>query len=159
MRLPILGSAFGIFSFGITLAACGGDTPTHVRGENPPTTLPVPTPAPQQPTVRSFPPLSRPGVIYRRTTGSFIPGEQRYVIYDDGTFSLQYLRPDWGFFEYLGRYLRTDSLLTLNFNDADTTRPWQARRAFGPDSSLTVKYNLLMGLSDFEDGTYRLSTP
>jgi Tol biopolymer transport system component len=96
-------------------------------------------------------------VIYNRTTASSIPGNQRYVIYDDGTFSLQYLRPDFGFFEYPGRYLRAESVLTLNFNA--NSGAWQARGVLGADSSLAVKYNLEMGLDDFEDATYRSSRP
>src|SRR4051812_22353568 len=127
MRLTKFSSAFGIFSCGITLAACGWNSPTDVRDRTPPATLPAPSP----PTATPFPPLSRSGVIYKRTTPSFIPGEQRYVIYDNGTFSLQYLRPDWGFFEYLGRYVRADSVLTLNFNAASSAGPWQARGVFG----------------------------
>jgi WD40 repeat protein len=146
-------SNLGLFALGIILAACG-DGRTPVDPSNPLGVVPVPTPAP---IVTAFPQLSRAGVIYDRTTPSSIPGPSRYVIYDDGTFSLQYLRPDWGFFEYLGRYLRAESVLTLNFND--NANSWQARGVLRADSSLTVEYNLLMGLDDFEDGTFRSSRP
>ena len=158
MRSATRRSALGLFALGITLAACRSDSPTVVDPGNPLGVVPVPTPAPvPPPPITAFPQLSRAGVIYNRTTASSIPGEQRYVIYDDGTFSLQYLRPDFGFFEYLGRYVRAESVLTLSFNDNAGT--WQARGIVGADSSLTVKYNLIMGLDDFEDGTYRSSRP
>jgi hypothetical protein len=159
MRLATRRSALGIFAFGFTLAACGRDIPTDVRGQNPPTRVPVPAPVPAPPRPTDFPQLSRPGVIYQRTTPSEVPGQQRYVIYDDGTFGLQYLRPDWGFFEYAGRYLRAGSQLTLNFNDANTAGPWEAHGVLAADSSLTVTYNVIMMLADFEDGTYRLLAP
>jgi hypothetical protein len=155
MRLATRRSVLGIFALGITLAACGREIPTDVRGRNPPAKFPVPTPVPATP-LTDFPELSRPGVIFRRTTPSIIPGEQRYVIYDDGTFSLQYLRPDWGFFEYPGRYRRADSLLTFDFNGANTAGSWEGHGILVGDSSLTVTYNVVMILDDFEEGTYRL---
>jgi len=101
-----------VFAFGIIVAACTSDAPTDVRGKNPPTNPVVPTPAPVPPPITAYPRLNRAGAIYDRTTPASIPGSSRYVIYDDGTFSLQYLRPDYGFFEYLGRYLRAGPVLT-----------------------------------------------
>lgn len=155
MTMPSARSAFVVFAFGMVLAACGSDIPTDVRGRNPPTSLPG---HPVQPGITSYPPVQG-GAIYDRVTPSSIPGTSRFVIYNDGTFSLQYLRPDWGFFQYLGRYVRADSLLTLNFNDANTAGGWQARGVLTADSSLTVAFNDIMGLDDFEDGTYRSSAP
>jgi len=157
MRKPTSRSALTVFALGIIGAACISDAPTDVRGKNPPTNPVVPTPAPVPPPITAYPPLNRAGAVYDRTTPASIPGSSRYVIYDDGTFSLQYLRPDYGFFEYLGRYLRAGPVLTLGFND--NAGSWQARGVLRADSSLTVQYNLPMGLADFEDGTFRSSRP
>jgi len=149
-------SAFALCSAGIAVAACGADGPTTVHPSNPPAPVPAPVPAPTP--VATFPALTHAGAVYDRTTSTSIPGSSRYVIYEDGTFSLQYLRPDRGFFEYPGRYLRTDTVLTLIFN-ANATSPWQARGILRADSTLTVEYNLIMSLDDFENGTFRSSRP
>jgi Tol biopolymer transport system component len=152
-------SALGLFVLAIVLAACSSDAPTDPRGRTPPTPVPIPAPLPPAPPSSAFPDLTRAGVIYDRATPSSIPGQSRYVIYEDGTFSLQYLRPDWGFFEYPGRYLRADSVLTLDFKGASTAGPWQARGVLTADSSLTVAYNDVMAMADFENGKYRSSRP
>jgi hypothetical protein len=159
MRTHTRRPALALIALGVTLAACAADAPTDTRGQNPPTHPSAPGPVPTPVPMTEFPQLTRAGAIYYRTTASFIPGESRYVIYDDGTFSLQYLRPDWGFFEYPGRYLRADSVLTLDFNDADTAGLWQARGVFAPDATLTVAYNAVMIGADFEDGKYGVVKP
>lgn len=131
----------------VTLAACK-DSPlplepsATLRGEpNGPKNTP------------GFPPLSSPAGVYDRTSPSFIPGNSRYVLYENGTFSLQYVRPDWGFFEYLGRYSRTDSAITFDFDGWSVVGPWLASGVVA-GNSLSVKYNDVMLMSDFEDGVY-----
>jgi hypothetical protein len=139
-----------------TLAGCdgslvepfvGGKAP--VGGEpaaSPPSPSPTPTP----------PPITPSGIpIYVRVSPSFIPGTQRYVFYDDGTFGLQYVRPDVGFFEYGGGYSRPDSVISFLFdaNGGDWTATGTVR-----GDSLFVKHNLDMLMSDFEDGVYVLSS-
>jgi hypothetical protein len=104
-------------------------------------------------TPSDFPPPSRPADIYNRTSPASIPGNSRYVLYEDGTFSLQYVRPDWGFFAYSGRYSRTDSSITFQFDDGNSAGPWLADGTVA-GNSLTVEYNLVMGLADFEDGVF-----
>jgi hypothetical protein len=98
-------------------------------------------------------PLPNTAGIYDRISGSFIPGSSRYVLYGDGTFSLQYVRPDWGFFEYPGRYSRSGSLFTFDFDGSNTAGSWLADGILRGDS-LIVKYNIVMQLADFEDGVY-----
>lgn len=116
----------------------------------------APAPAPPVTTPHSdagFPAAT--GVVYGRTSPSSIPGNQRYVLRDDGTFSLQYVRPDAGFFEYAGRYTRAGTLVTLLF--AANSGQWVAQANLDGDF-LVVRYNMDMMLSDFEDGTYVRST-
>ena len=113
---------------------------------------------PSGPTIPpDFPALSSPAGIYDRTSPSFIPGNSRYVLYENGTFSLQYVTPDWGFGEYLGRYSRTDSAIAFQFDGWNGMGPWLADGIVAGDS-LTVKYNVAMVMSDFEDGVYIRST-
>jgi hypothetical protein len=110
------------------------------------------------PILTDFPAPSSPAGIYDRTSPSVFDGNSRYVIYENGTFSLQYVSPVWGFFEYPGRYSRTDSAITFQFDANGGAFPsWLADGIFA-GGSLTVKYNEDMNMSDFEDGTYTQST-
>ena len=132
----------------VTLAGCK-DSPLPVEPSAPPPSQPSAPP--------NFPVPSSAASIYDRTSSSYIPGNSRYVIYDNGTFSLQYVTPALGFFEYPGRYSRTDSAITFQFDGWSVMGPWLADGIVAGDS-LTVKYNEDMNLSDFEDGTYTQST-
>jgi predicted small lipoprotein YifL len=100
-----------------------------------------------------FPPISAGAAVYNRTTPSYIPGSSRYVLYDDSTFALQYWRPDWGFFEYPGEYRREDSAMSFYFDGYNTAGAWVATGTLD-GQTLTVAYNLVMMMSDFEDGVY-----
>lgn len=100
-----------------------------------------------------FLPISPSGVTYDRVTSSFIPGSSRYVIHGDGTFSLQYVRPDWGFFEYKGHYSRANSTIKFKFDAWSVSGPWVADGVLCGDA-LTVKYNDIMLWDDFEDGLF-----
>jgi len=130
----------------VTLAGCK-DSPLGPSEDSPagPT-----KDSPREP----FPePLPHPASIYDRISASFIPGSSRYVLYGDGTFSLQYVSPQWGFFEYPGRYSRANSLLTFDFDGWGAMGPWLADGILLGDS-LIVKYNDVMLWTDFEDGVY-----
>jgi hypothetical protein len=106
------------------------------------------------PILTDFPVPSSPAGIYDRTSPSVFDGPSRYVIYENGTFSLQYVSAKWGFGEYPGRYSRTDSAITFQFDaSGGTFGPWLADGIVAGDS-LTVKYNYIMVLDDFEDGVY-----
>ena len=109
---------------------------------------------PVEPTA-NFPVPSSAATIYDRTSSSSIPGKSRYIVYDNGTFSLQYVTPAFGFFEYVGRYTRQDSAIAFQFDDNGGI--WVADGISAGDS-LTVKYNHDMLMSDFEDGVYTQST-
>lgn len=109
----------------------------------------------------SFPRLARPGKVYVAPVDLYDeyftyhhgPLSSRYVLYDDGTFSLQFLSNRFGFFEYLGRHTLEGATLKLLFSDDprwDAVATLEAGR-------LTVQYNVIMMLSDFVDGVYELA--
>lgn len=102
-----------------------------------------------------FPPLTRPGTIYNRQTLHSNPSGalSRYVLHEDGTFGLQYLTATGRFFEYSGRYSSTDSVFTFDFDGWSVAGPWRATGTVRGDS-LIVEYNIVMALSDFDDGVY-----
>ena len=100
-----------------------------------------------------FPPVRAGASVYNRTTRSYVPGSSRYVLYDDNTFALQYWRPDCGFFEYPGEYQREDSAISFHFDGYSIAGAWVATGTLD-GQTLTVAYNLVMQMSDFEDGVY-----
>lgn len=77
----------------------------------------------------------------------------RYDIVEDGTFRLQFLSARHGFFEYLGTYSLAGTRINLNFDDSNTAGAWRATGTFDGDC-LTVEYNIVMFLADFEAGEY-----
>ncbi len=102
----------------------------------------------------AFPTVGDTAQVYVRVSPStFVEGTSRYVLYSDGTFGLQYVTPRFGFFQYKGRYARTGSAIVFDWDGWSTAGPWGAEGAIAGDS-LTVKYNVVMMLSDFEDGVY-----
>jgi hypothetical protein len=73
----------------------------------------------------------------------------RFVLYDNGAFVLQYV----GRGEYRGRYAEDKGVITFEWDGWSVAGPWGATGALS-DDSLSVRYNLIMQLSDFEDGVY-----
>jgi hypothetical protein len=99
-------------------------------------------------------------ILYNRitphanTTTDFHGGllAERLVVYVNGIFRLQYTSGRFGDFEYAGTYTSSSpSRLQLAFSDDGR---WQAVGTFDANGCLTVAYNLMMALSDFEDGTF-----
>jgi Tol biopolymer transport system component len=95
--------------------------------------------------------------------GSSLPARSRYVLYDDGTFSLQFAGADSGFGEYPGHYSREPSLYasgesSIKFSFDASAGAWVATGVARGDS-IVVRYNDMMALSDFEGGVYRLAAP
>jgi hypothetical protein len=80
----------------------------------------------------------------------------RFVLYDDGSFALQYLNAPTG--EYRGRYKEVDGNITFEWEGWSTAGPWGASGSLTANS-LTVRYNLIMEMSDFEDAVYRRTEP
>ena len=73
----------------------------------------------------------------------------RYVLYDDGTFTLVFPTVPIG--ELRGRYREASGHITFDFD-------WNAQIAGATGllagNSMTVTYNQMMSLSDFENGVY-----
>ena len=117
--------------------ACTGGSPT----------APAPdvsnrTPAP------AFPAVTRPAQVYVDANSS--PAPSRYLLYDDGTFALQYSRLG---LEYRGTYRVANGVVTFEWEGGSAAGPWGATGSLNGDA-LSVRYNLIMQLSDFEDGVY-----
>ena len=128
------------------LVGCSDPTGSLPAPVSPAPASPVPTPG--------FPPLPRPGTIYLRTNPTVLVPE-RYVLFEDSSFALQIINSPNRFLEFKGRYARQGSEIELRF---DEDSRWVATAIVGGDS-LVVKYNIVMRLSDFEDGVFRSPTP
>jgi hypothetical protein len=76
--------------------------------------------------------------------------ESRFVLYDNGAFVLQYMNLG---IQYRGGYTQATDAITFEWEDWSAAGPWSAR-AILRDGSLTVRYNLIMQLDDFEDAVY-----
>jgi len=105
--------------------------------------------------------VSAPARIYVAVSSPYYtmhgsPLRSRYVLYADGTFALQYSSANYPFFEYRGRYKDDNGSVTFEWEGWSTAGPWGATGVLREDS-VTVRYNLVMQLSDFEDGVYLLT--
>jgi hypothetical protein len=127
----------------VTLAGCK-DSRLPVEPSASPRREPSAPQNPQDPTT-----TAEVAAIYVRQSPSFVPGAQRYVLYVDSTFSLQYD----SCCDYRGTYSRADSAITFEFNAASLAGPWVATGIVDGDY-LGVKYNPVMLFDDFEDGLY-----
>ena len=79
--------------------------------------------------------------------------KSRFVLYDKGSFVLQYAMCNCGG-EYRGRYTEANGVITFEWEAASPAGPWGATGTLRGDT-LTVQYNSIMQLSDFEDAVYR----
>lgn len=120
--------------------------------------LPAPAPTPPAPRVPTFPAISKPARVYVGVPSTSYPIHgsplaSRYVLYDDGTFALQYSSANYPFFEYLGTYSEENGDIAFHWDGWSAAGPWGAIGTLTEDS-LSVKYNVIMQMSDFEDGVY-----
>ena len=133
--------------------ACGGSSPL------PPTALDSPSfPSPPVATRRNFPPPSGPSRIFafEREAAHRVTDytrQSRFVLYANGAFALQYVSLGG---EYRGAYTEAGGLLTFEWEGWSTAGPWEAWGALR-DGELSVRYNLVMQMTDFEDAVYRLT--
>lgn len=140
---------FGFVAVGLAFSiACGG--PAYTTAPSPPAAAPLPPVISPGPPQESFPPLSAPArvfVVHRGVTSpvSFWTQESRYVLYNDGAFELQYVRN--GIFP--GRYTESRGVVRFAWTSGD----WEATGTL-EGNALTVRYNAVMLMSDFEDAVY-----
>jgi Tol biopolymer transport system component len=95
---------------------------------------------------------------YNRVSPSAIQDAQRFVLFPNGMFALQFVRATSSIsgplsFSYAGWYSRTDAVLTFLFDASNTAGAWTAKGVLRGDS-LVVEFNTVMQLADFEDGVY-----
>ena len=122
----------------------------------------APTPPPSVASAQPFPgPLPLPPteapqagtyVFTDSDSGSRVSWYTRasqFVLRADRTFALQYA----GLGEYRGNYRETSGVLVFDWEGWSTAGPWAATGSIR-DGVLTVRYNLIMQLTDFEDATY-----
>ena len=74
------------------------------------------------------------------------------MLYENGAFEL---RSHGIGAIYRGRFNQTDSAVTFHWEGWSSAGPWGASGSFDGDT-LTVRYNVVMMLTDFEDAVYRL---
>ena len=137
----------------LLLVACGSSGPTPPTGTKP-SALPSPTPAP----ATNFPPLSGPSRSFLFDHALSFPvsdytKKSRFVLYGNGALLLQYLSLGEG--GYRGGYKDANGVLVFEWEGWSAAGPWGATGTLKGDS-LTVQYNLIMQLTDFEDAVYVL---
>lgn len=100
-------------------------------------------------------PINQAAVIYERSAPhTWHAGHSRYVLRPaTGRFELQYEIGGLPFFAYAGSYTRVAASISFTFDDSNTAGPWLADGAIAGDT-LRVRYNAVMQLADFEDGSY-----
>lgn len=129
--------------------ACDSSGPASPTG---PPNVPTPTPAPSP--ASNFPPPSGPSRSFAFDHESSYrvsdyTRQSRFVLYDNGAFVLQYT----GRGEYRGAYTETGGGLTFEWEGVNVAGPWGATGALA-GSLLTIRYNQIMELSDFENAVY-----
>ena len=137
--------------------ACTGSAPPTAPT---PTAAASPAPTPDPTAFKgTFPSISAPARVfvglvndpYSPMHGS--PLASRYVLYDDGTFALQYSSVNHPFFEFRGSYTEANAVVTFEWGRWSAGTPWGASGSLTGDT-LTVRYNEIMLLTDFVDGVF-----
>jgi hypothetical protein len=130
----------------VLATACGGRSPTAPTMP-PVASTPPPAPSPE------FPAITRPASVYNFADAPFLPADwtrrSRFVLYDDGRFSLQYA----GLGEYPGTYTVASTRIQFAFDGWSTAGSLGATATL-VDDRLSVQFNMVMLMSDFEDAVY-----
>lgn len=104
----------------------------------------------------SIPPLSGPSrvFVFAHESTEQVRDYTRsssFVLFDDGAFVLKY--PSG---EYHGAYTVANDIVTFEWEGWSLAGPWGATGTLDGDT-LTVQYNTVMDLSDFENAAYVLA--
>lgn len=124
-------------------------TPGTIDGARPPT-------APTQ-TACEFSPLAQTGRVYTfaesplRAVAAYTRCS-RFVLYDNGQFELQFGAEG----AYSGTYRELDKVVEFNWDGRSAAGPWGSDATLAGDA-LSVHYNVIMQLTDFEDAVYQRS--
>lgn len=140
----------GMLLLTITALGCGEGpsfvAPAPVPQSAPPVVVAGPVPGPGQPsgpvagTYGAAAPLGYRVMPYTLAS--------RFILREDGSFSLQY--PSG---EYRGTYTEREGTIDFSWEGWSTAGPWGATGVLN-GATLTVRYNIIMSLSDFEDAVY-----
>ena len=131
---------------------CGSSGPTSPSVLNsPPQLSPSPVEAPRT----DLPPLSGPSrtFVFDRALSYSVQEnttKSGFVLYDNGAFVLQFN----GISRYRGKYVQKNGDITFEWEGWSTAGPWGATGSLSEDF-LSVQYNVVMQLTDFEDAVYR----
>ena len=136
----------------VILAGCAtrAVSPTAPTSSSNVPTQPAPPTGPAQCSSQSatFPSPTRSARVYLGATTC--PSASRFVLYDDGSFTLQYVTQPG---EYRGTYAERDGAITFHWDALGIAGPWAADGTITSET-LNVHFNLLMQLDDFEDAVY-----
>jgi hypothetical protein len=148
-------SRIALMSVAVLSVACGS-TPVAPTAATVASIQPTAAPPPVPPTT-SFPPLSgasRSFTFDHPVANSVMDytKHSQFVLYDNGAFALKY---DSLGGEYRGGYTESNGVINFQWEGWSTAGSWGATGSL-KDGSLTVRYNLIMMLSDFEDAVYDL---
>jgi hypothetical protein len=114
------------------------------------------TPAPVTPVAptQQPPTIAGAAVLYRRVSPLSYGSAVSYLLSRDADSAFTIIFPDgsksWA---WSGRYERADSVLTFHYNARSGAGEFGARGIIHGDT-LFLRYNVLMQLTDFEDGVY-----
>jgi hypothetical protein len=140
----------------ISASACSSNNPSPSGPSSTP-----PTPTASVPSPPALPPTNFPALSGLSRTFTFdheLPTyrlrdytkQSRFILYDNGAFALKYASLG---IEYRGGYTESNGVITFQWEGWSTAGAWGAIGTLA-DGSLTVQYNLIMQLSDFEDAVY-----
>ena len=137
----------------VLCTACGSSAPTSPTVVPQPQPIPTPTPSPP----RTFPPLSGPSrtFVFDHELTYLVRDytkRSRIVLYDNGAFVLGYD----GLGDYRGGYTESNGLIRFDWKGWSVAGPWGASGTL-EKRSLTIQFNFIMQLTDFEDAVYVLT--
>ena len=138
-------------------AACSSGPTSPTTTTQTPVTPLMPSATP--PPTATFPPLSGPSRTFvfdhalSYSVSNYTKNSQ-FVLYDNGGFVLQYV--SLGGPGYRGGYTVANGVITLAWEGWSAAGPWGATGTLS-GNSLTVRYNDIMQLTDFEDAAYVLA--
>jgi hypothetical protein len=134
----------GALSLTFVVSACSGSPVTPTPAVSAPEATPPVGPASTSSETFAYTASATPYQPAGYTLSS------RFVLNDNGTFALQY--PSG---LYRGTYTQKDGAITFQWEGWSLAGPWGATGIREGDR-LTVRYNVIMQLSDFEDAVYTL---
>ncbi len=146
----------------VGLSACGGggsDVGPSTGAGVAPSVQAASAPQSSAPLAVAWPPVNGASREFDYSSAVALPVRDytrasRFVLYDNGTFMLQLVDPNsTQILNYLGRYQEANGVITFDWDGSSKAGPWGATGTLS-GKSLTIQYNLIMQLTDFEDAVY-----